>query len=455
MSKGTWKITLAGIAVGLACFATADWQAAYQTALDAAREGRWAEARDAFQLAAAHRPADSDRPTTLPGPVTEPRRWRGGAPYSPNFGAAYAAYRIALATQDPNEKNRLLALAADELNNLIGQNQISPEALAILRKIFNATGDTEGKASLDPLKPNWTVDNEFLAPEDRPQGTTRPAPSRDNNRRQPGDAPVANIIDTGQGTLIRVEAGNETDIEALLGTDPVPIVESKFAIVIGNSESNIPDADLPFAVSDAQAVAQALTQFAGYSPANITTLTNASASDILAAANALAERLPSESTVLIYFTGVGVNLGDRDYFVGVDAEFATDTTKMVEKTLVLRPFVERGANIFIFHQANRPIVDGRFFGAERIRAGRVSEVQATKPGSVVSSVIESGQARGLYTQAFIRTLSRFRTNQVPIMDFAWNVFYALRRGREQVGGGGSLQTPTLPVLNNLSDRSRF
>src|SRR5579885_2818833 len=91
-------ICLVALLAGVA--SSQSWNAAYDAGLRAARAEQWAEARKDFQQAAAYRPEDVSAATVLPGPPTEQRRWRNGAPYSPNFLAAYSEYKIAQGTSD-------------------------------------------------------------------------------------------------------------------------------------------------------------------------------------------------------------------------------------------------------------------------------------------------------------------------------------------------------------------
>lgn len=101
------------------------WAEEYDAALNAAARGEWSAAREKFLAAAALRPEDQSEATRLPGPVTERRNWRNGAPYSPNFGAAYAAYKAALSEGDDATREGLLKTAALELSTLVSKGQRS------------------------------------------------------------------------------------------------------------------------------------------------------------------------------------------------------------------------------------------------------------------------------------------------------------------------------------------
>src|SRR5690242_11262650 len=103
-------LVLAGAMAG----AQQPWMTAYDKGLHAARAADWVDARAAFLQAIAYRPEDTSSPTTLPGPVSDRRQWRDGAPYSPNFLAAYAEYRIGAGAAKPDDGRSALQTAASE-----------------------------------------------------------------------------------------------------------------------------------------------------------------------------------------------------------------------------------------------------------------------------------------------------------------------------------------------------
>ncbi len=450
MMKG--KRTLTVLAVILAATVSwADWQGSYATALAAAKDGKWAEAREAFQKAAGARAADSNQATRLPGPVTEPVMWAGGSLYSANFGAAYSGFRVATGLSG-DEKTALLATVAMELKTLIDKGQAAPETVFVLGKVYDHLGDAASKESLGSVEAKWKVDSSFLLAEDRPAGSA--APQQGNGRPQQGGQQPTKTNDGAN--LFKVNAGEEERYESIIGATVSPR-EDKFALIVGNSESKIAGENIPFATDDASVVAEALKTHAGYKEENIVVLANASAAQFLAASQLLAEKLPNGAVVTIFYTGVGAHLGGRDYYVGSDAEFNTDTTKMVEKLAILRPFFDKGARVYLFNQMNRKIVAGDFFGKERILIGRLAESHATIAGQSIGSLVEDGKNVGIYTLAYRNVLKRFFTNDVPIGEFSWSVFYAVRQGTSfgGSGGGGTTQTPTLPTLLNIDEKSGF
>jgi hypothetical protein len=158
--------------------------------------------------------------------------------------------------------------------------------------------------------------------------------------------------------------------------------------------------------------------------------------------------MPQDGTVLIYFSGAGYNIAGKDYYAGIDAENPTDSSHMVAVSDIYKLFISKGASIFAFTQAERPISSGLYFGKETPLFGRVAQSHATIPGEKINSLVTGGKTVGAYTQAVVDILTDFRSNQVPVTEFVWQVFYRMRRG-------GGPQTPTLPVLTVMSADSRF
>lgn len=450
------KLILTTCAAALICVANAGWQSDYERGLRAAKEGDWVTARESFIAAAGQRPEDTAEATRVPGPVTEPRTWRNGAPYTPNFAAAYASYRIGKASTDDTQKQQFLMLAAAELNSLIEKGQNSADTLKVLGNVYTLLGDKEAATNLKSMQPSaFRVDTEFMDQAD--QAAPQPRTSSGSNSTSTTNASGATVTTSENGsTIIRVKAGEHNDVANLFGTEPVPTKDNKFAIVIGNTASPEPGNEIPYAADDAAAIAAALAQYAGYPQNQITVLSNATAAEMTTTIASLVESIPNNATVLIYFTGQAAHLGGRDYFAGNDIEFMTDSSKMVEKRSLVLPLIAKGTNVFLFSQTNRTIAAGEYFGKERLTQGTLSEAYATIAGMPISSVFRDGKQIGIYTDAFIQTLKEFYTNEIPITDFCWNVFYTMRGSRDSVSRrGGATQTPTLPILTNLGPRSPF
>ena len=445
-----------GLALGQA------WSGHYESALKSAGRGDWPSARESFLAAVALRPEDQSRPTTLPGPVTAPNRWRNGSPYSPNFGAAYCGYRQGLKIEGDNGR-KLLEKMGEELEVLLAKNQHSPQTYYFLTRIYSEVRDV---ARLDTLEATfiamresltWKVDDSFVSPEEVAAITARtPTPAGAASGRSSPTTRIIPAADLGAGGTVLTNIG----APPLAGTEDtlagrVKVVPTKFALIIGNSESRMEEHKLSFAGANALLIREALVQHAGYAEANVDVVMNATAAQMRVSADALAERIGNDATVLIFFIGAGFNVGGKDYYAGVDAESPLATSNMVAVADVYRSFLAKGARIFAFNEASRKKVDGRYFGMEIPMVGAIAQSQATIGGESVFGIIEGGKEIGLYSRAFASILSDFRSNQVPITEFAWQVYNRIRSGGTGTSPGGSQQTPTLPVLINLASNARF
>lgn len=406
------------------------WGRAYEEGLTNAKAGKWLEARDAFRQAIAYRPEDASQPTYLPGSATERKPWRDGAPYSPTFLAAYALYRDAL-KKPKEQQGDPLRIAAAELESLLEKGQTSRETFYFLDQIFERVDDATKRASTmdkfakEGTRIKWRVDTELLTPEEIAAVAAMGAPVATNDK--PGG-------------------------EVVTAPGRVPALPTKFALVIGNSETGVSSLAVPHAAGDARRVRDALIANAGYLEENISLLANATSEQILAASRTLAGRLPAGATLFLYFAGPGANVADADYLLGTDATSTTETKGMVAKRELYQTFLAKGARIFAFFEANRPIVSGRYFGSEVPAAGSVAQAQATLPGEIVTAQVQGGRATGVYTSALVEVLADLKTNRIPILEFGWQVYYKIRRSGT---GTASRQTPTLPVLVNLTSDAKF
>lgn len=435
------------------------WSGAYDAGLAAAKAGKWSEARVAFKQAVAYRPDDVSGETLLPGSITERRKWRNGAAYSPNFLAAYSGYKQGLSLAGDDRASVMSEVAA-EFEALLAKGQLSHGTFYFLNQILLQTGNTEKRLALEKQfaeaqgKVTWRVDVEGMAPEDAAaisQAATGTV--------QKPSATTSGVINAGDlnkpKNVVTVAAGGGVAPPLNPTVGPVAALADKYAIIFGQAESKVPEMGLPFASDDAQKVREALQTHAGYLEGNIDLVINATAEQIRASVKAMAQRVPEDATVFIYFTGVGVNLDGRDFIAGVDTQSLTDTSSMVAKSDIYAEFMKKGAKVFAFFQAARPVTAGRYFGAEVPMVGRISQMQATLPGADVQGYVRNGKNTGLFTDALAGCLGDLRSNQIPIQEFGWQVFYRMRRGGTGTSGGGSNQTCTLPVLVNMSSDARF
>ncbi len=472
------RVLLVGaFALGTCLGFSQTWSTAYAAGLKAARALQWSDARQAFLQAAAIRPEDASQATTLPGPITERRQWRNGAPYSPNFLAAYSAFRNAVTVKDRQAQAAMLHTVAEELQVLIDKSEESPVTLYYLNAAYSKIGDSEkaqalmAKGSQPDFKMDWRVDTEVVDPQElaqinsmvsamqrnqdviaaqQPQTGKTGKPSKGARNTDPS-APIP--AGTQPGANQDLPSGTTIISAPILG--PVTQNPNKFALLIGNSASRLGDDQIPYAGDDAQRLREALVHDGGYAESNVDLVLNATSDQVMAEAKAMADRVSEGSTVFIYFSGVGVNVDGRDYLTGVEAESATSTSGMVAKNDLYRMFMMKGAHIFAFYQANRTVSAGRFFGMEVPLVGSISQCQATSPGKKVTSIMRNGKAIGIYTDAFASVLNDLRSSTIPIVEFEWQVFYRMRRGDTGTTGGGSPQTPTLPVLTNMATDARF
>lgn len=422
-----------------------DWATPYQQGLDAAKAGDWTAAREGFLAAKAVRPNDDPKSSR----VEDNKVWRGGAPYSPNFAAAYSTYRQALQTADNSERTALVMQASREFEALINQRQHSPETYYTLGQCYVLLRNMDKQQSLvkkmqgTPL--NFKVDTEVMVPEEA---------------NAAAQMAFANLSSAPSFTVIKAEDLNkQPDPESTVVrpgiTGQVPTLATKYALIIGQGESRLPGGRIEFAASDAVLLRNAIVQYAGYSEANIDMVINGTAEEIRLAAAALAERMPSGATLMLYYTGPGVNIDGKDYLPGVDTEFDTDSSSMVSKSDLLSTFIEKGARIFSFYQTNRPIKNGQYFGKDLSVPGSYSQMMSCIHGGTVYSLVRNEQRVGVFTQAMIDVFESFRNNQIRIDDFGWQVFYSMKRGGTGTEVGSSPQTPTIPTLIFLAEDAKF
>lgn len=425
------------------------WREAYDSGLKALKSGNYAEAKKSFKQASAYRPEDVSAPTILPGPISEQRKWRDGAPFSPNFLAAYAAYRQSALPSEESKRVELLNEAATNFEALVAKKQYSYETLYFLSTVYTSLSATEKRIKLEETytalggKVNWKVDTDGLTP-DEVATINQSFKGQAVGETTIPIAPVVNAGSTSNPNVPTTFAGR------------VAPIASKYALVIGNSSNRLADLSVPFSSDNAQLVREALVTYAGYPEQNVDVVVNATADQIRASAKALADRMQTDaSTICIYYSGVGSNLGGKDYLAGVDTELATDTSTMVAKTELYKVFMDKGARIFAFFETNRPIVEGRYFGMEVPMFGTISQTQATLPGQSIFSTTQNGKQIGIFADSIRSVLMDLRSNQLPITEFGWQLFYKMRRGNTGVEGGSGSQTPTLPVLTNMASEAKF
>ncbi|MFI5386942.1 MAG: caspase family protein [Fimbriimonadales bacterium] len=430
------------------------WMTAYEKGLKAAKTGNWMNARAAFQQAVAYRPEDASGPTTLPGPVTDRRQWRDGAPYSPNFLAAYCEYRIGAGAVNAEDGRGALQTAATEFEALLNKRQDSKETFFFLSQIYARLADTAKRLDLEnrykSAKMRFHVDDEAVSPEEMALITGAPS---GGGTKQTGAGPQVTIIRPGQ-TPATVPNPGAVSPSIAPAVGPIGPVPTKYALIIGNSTSQLKQGAVTFGADDAQALREALVTNAGYPEANVDLVLNTTRDQLMASAKALADRVPDEGTVFIFFAGNGANIDGKDYLAGVDTATDSDPATMVAKMDLYRLFLTKAAKIYAFFEVPRLMTNGVYFGKEIPMVGSIAQVQSTIPGENVYSEVSNGHQVGVFAGAMVSALREIRSNRIPIMEFGWQVFNRARGGGSTVGSG-TRQVPTLPVLTHMSDQDRF
>jgi hypothetical protein len=445
------------LAITGVCFAQS-WNSAYEAGIRAGRALKWDEARQEFKQAAAYRPEDVTGPTILPGPPTAPRRWRDGAPYSPNFLAAYSLYRSGLANSSADQQTTQLNSAAKELEMLLSKRQVSPEAYFTLSVIYNKLADSvrlkalQDKYASAARTSTWKVDTEVMRPEELSDvaafvtGDINGAKPRPGNTRTAQDTISVQELNQATGQILPIPG-------AAAGT--ILQLPNKFALVIGVSNPNLAG-NLDYSGFDAQRVKDALITSAGYIASNVDLLVDPTAATMHARAMALAARMPDSGTLCIYYSGVGTNIDGSDYLAGTDAASLDSPAGMIKKSDLFAQFFPKSTHLFVFFQVDRSTPGtSSAFGSERLYEGSVSEMQATISSSRAYPTYQNGKKTGLFTNAFVLTLADLQSNQIPILEFGWQVFNHIRRGNTGKFDGSSRQIPTLPALNDLATDAPF
>jgi len=438
---------LAGASILALCGFAQSWDQAYDAGIKAAHAGHWPEARQDFLAAAKDRPTDSSRESMLPGSPTDPQRWRDGAAYSPNFLAAYCAYRAGVDSHDLAEQSKLFGTAATELSHLVSIGEYSRDAFFFLDLIYSRLGDEPKRTSCADLakkeakRLKWRVDEEIVAPEE--VAAISVSGAADQVVAGPSHVPVVSAA----------QLANPSGLTSAPMTTAT--AATKFALVIGETGTKLGSGQVLFAANDVAAVRDSLVNSAGYPAANVVTVVDAPAAAVLDAAKKLASGVAQDGVVLIYYVGPGSSLHGKDYLAGSDAESLDDPTTMVRKLDLYNCFFAQGAKVFAFYEVNRPIVNQYFFGSELPQSGAVSQMEATIPDSSLTSLTYKGNQIGLFALSFSNVLGNLRSSRVPIHEFGWLVYQQMRRGTSSGDSGSGPQTPTLPIVNMLDSEARF
>jgi len=360
-------------------------------------------------------------------------------------------------TIEPNSKaiaqvhpNQTPVVPSDQVEHATSTTQpVTPTISTKKEKADKKNRNNPAKDSADATAQQdaATAQTSQQAPAPKPKG-------RHKGKQTTGDDATP-LAFTGVAPIEVKKIEHPTTLKTANTTFAVPTIDTKYALIIGNSHSKMDGGEMSFAGDDAQLMRQSLVQSAGYLDQNIELVIDATSAQIAATVNALASRVADKGTVFIYFSGVGANIDGKDYLAGVDTDVSNDSSTMIPKDDIYKAFMLKGARIYAFYQCNRPIVDGHFFGSEIPQVGCISQMEATLPGQSVYGINTGGKLVGLFTNGFADTLRDIRSNQTPILDFGWQLFYNLRRGDTGQEGGSSNQSPSLPVLTNMASDARF
>ena len=126
---------------------------------------------------------------------------------------------------------------------------------------------------------------------------------------------LAGILSTGVGDAQRVEKPHSRASSATEVSNQ-PMHSARLALVIGNS--SYPDADAPLAqtVNDARALASTLRKD-GF---DVDLVQDATGEEMAGAIARLKAKLRPDSTVMVYFGGLGVQSDGESYMIPVDAK---------------------------------------------------------------------------------------------------------------------------------------
>lgn len=414
-------LVVAIAALGVSAIA-AKWDSEYMKGLAAAKRGDWVAARQAFLEAISARADDTAKASQVGTSLAERKPWRDGAPYSPNFAAAYCAFKMAANSGNTEERKELLAKAIGEFRALIEKGQESAESLLFLAAALNADNRAQEAAPVQERLARLDVAKAFKV-----------------------DREVIEFDDLRiLGGILRGTGDVDTAPISLPGADNpfgiVPALDHKYALLIGVS-----DRGFTFADADVDLLKDSLVKHAGYAEHRVTTLKNPSHAEFSAAVKALAEALPDGGTVFIYFTGPA-----RQDANGRDEVGLTGGT-WISKHDLYSSFVPKGANIFAFFQVDRKIgSEGRVFGSDLPQVGKIAQSMGAAPGELCNQVAHEGAMHGAYTVGIAQVLAKMRNNRIAIGEFVWAVFDAVRKGT-----GGGAQTPTLPIYIGMTSTSRF
>jgi tetratricopeptide (TPR) repeat protein len=413
------------------------WVAPYKNALDAAREGDWTAARASFQQAIQHRPEDDTAETWFRTSPTIRTVWRNGAPYSPNFAAAYCAFRAGKESEESGAARGHFETAAKELEALVEKGEFNLSVYYVLAQSYEELGrvgdrnqliaDAQAKEALGKIR--FRIDTAMMLDVDL-------VAARKLLEAEP-EAPGDNQPDV---TAPEVPEGI------------IPYQPDKYAILIGNTRYHGSIEPVPNAVNDCHLLKEALTHHAGYDPAHVTVLEEPTAEEMRAGVQQLAASLPPGATVFLFYAGAGrVNPKDsRDYLIPNGAANRDAFEQFVKKTDLLAFLGERsGHTIAVFEVSRNEENEGQYFGNETPKAGSFAHMNACWTEERCLARTTSRGTYGLWAVAAAWVLeNKMRGPAVNAESFCFEVLNRML-DINTGGAGESVQTPMLPGYLNL------
>lgn len=262
----------------------------------------------------------------------------------------------------------------------------------------------------------------------------------------PDDVGAQPVIEPGTGAGTRPpDLGPDT-----VPTGLVPKNPTKFALLIGNANYG-GVGDMPNAAPDVAALASALKDYAGYVDANVSTLVNATRDEMLTTVSALAQRLPEDAIVFVFFTGQGRYnaTNGKDFVLGVgDLGYAN----AVSKDELLGPLTDRAARLVSVWQTGRPVEGNKAFGAYvPNQPGSFAIWNACAAGQkCYASADDEGRWHGVFVTQLIEAMKAMPSVAFNVSDLSGKLAGRVREAASAVGARGSGQIPPRPILTNLN-----
>jgi hypothetical protein len=438
----TKRLGMTIVALGFAALALAQepWIEPYMQGVTAAKAKNWATARSMFQAAGKLRPMDSSLSTTFTiGPTTR-ETWRKGAPYSANFGGAYAEYQLGLAAGGESGKPHF-ATAVAELQALAAKGQNSAALYFVISDAQKALGDAVKAAAaiqtagdLDSQKKlDWRVDNEILTDSDR----------------------LAASSMVKAKSEVKTSAGpTGTNPNAPVAIDPM-----KYAILIGISKYHASVGDVPNAINDCALMKEALTKSTGYDPSHVTILTEPTYEQLLTGVQSFAATLPPGAVVFFMFTGAGrENPADKmDYLIPSGVENRDAFSEFVKKNDLLANFIGKTNRLCAVFQVDRLVESNDMkFGYDNMKMGAYALINACWENERCLTIGSPTGPVGLWCSSAAWVIeNKMRGARLDVKSWVGEILQRMLAVNTASGANKEVQTPVLPFYWSLGADATF